>query len=119
MSKVLVTRVPITHKVQARDDHPKGTGRVNWFGSINGGESYLTMEWEPQPGDHVEMASNTLPVSLAYPSGFRMCGLTLLGETRGVGVTGRGRAYTKRPGQRRRRGPWIVRWPRSTRDTHH
>lgn len=71
---------PITHKVSARDDHPKGNGQVCWFASINGGDSYFGVKEEPTAGSCLEMRKNFLPMSLAWPRGFRLCGLTPVTE---------------------------------------
>ena len=45
---------PITHKVLATDD--KGEHHPQWFGSINGGESYIGLASEPEAGAYIELA---------------------------------------------------------------
>ena len=84
MTDTAMVQHRITHKVQARDDHPDGSGAVKWFGSVDGGESYLGLEAEPPTGAYIEHKSNTLPIRLAYPRGFRMLGLTLVSEPEAV-----------------------------------
>lgn len=69
---------PITHKVLATDD--KGEHHPQWFGSINGGESYIGLASEPEAGAYIELKSNTIPMSLNWPRGFRILSLTPVGE---------------------------------------
>lgn len=80
-----VTRHTLTHKLLATDT--TGETPVQWYGSWDGGESYVGLGAEPEPGSYAEFARGR-PISLAYPGGFRILRLEP-GEPIDLGMDGK------------------------------